>query len=156
MKDVLLHHSHAWPHTSLCIHKAIKKWDGLFLHGWYFAKDNEVKWSFCDALWSCGRKFYNTGIQHLIQCWQKCVENERNSVEKRPHNCNSCMNHPCEFHHYCNYIFWEKIGGIISYCPSHIYNFMILDCIKHHHYFSGHHHHLKFFQIWCLRNFISC
>jgi hypothetical protein len=28
-----------------------------------------------------------------------------------------CMNHPCKFHCYCNYIFWEKTGGIISIQP---------------------------------------
>jgi hypothetical protein len=93
-KDVLLLQDNAWPDTSLCAPEAITKirWtvlphpahspvlacsnyqlfgpvkDGL--HRCHFADDNRLKQSLRDVLWSRGREFYNTGIQHLTQCWQ--------------------------------------------------------------------------------------
>jgi hypothetical protein len=81
MKDVLLIHNSAWPHTSVCTHEAIAKMGctvpphpaynldqetsdyHLFgrvkgiLYGCYFADDSELKQSFCDVLWSWGRGF---------------------------------------------------------------------------------------------------
>jgi hypothetical protein len=42
----------------------------------HFANDKEVKQSFCDVLQSQGREFYNNGILHITQCWQKRVEND--------------------------------------------------------------------------------
>jgi hypothetical protein len=43
-----------------------------------------LKFSFTadDVFQSQGREFYNIGIQHLTQHWQKCVENDRDLVEK--------------------------------------------------------------------------
>jgi hypothetical protein len=35
-----------------------------------------------DVLQSRGREFYNSGIQHLTQHWQKRVENDGDFVEK--------------------------------------------------------------------------
>jgi histone-lysine N-methyltransferase SETMAR len=52
--------------------------DGL--HGRHFVYD-EYKQTFRFVLRSRGREFYNTGIQHLTQRWQKCVENEGDFVE---------------------------------------------------------------------------
>jgi histone-lysine N-methyltransferase SETMAR len=105
MKDVLLHNN-AWPHTSLHTHEAITKMVQtvlphpahspdlaasdyhLFgpvkdaLPGCHFADDNELKQSFHDVLTiNEGREFFNIGMQHLTQHWQKCVEND-NSVER--------------------------------------------------------------------------
>jgi histone-lysine N-methyltransferase SETMAR len=52
------------------------------LCGCHFAEDNELKKRFFDVLQSQVREFYNAGIQHLTQCWEKCVENDRDFVEK--------------------------------------------------------------------------
>jgi hypothetical protein len=88
------------------------------LHGRHFADENELKQSFCDVLQSQGREFYNTGLQHLIQHWQKCVENDVDFVGKQRHNCKRCMNHPYKFHLYCSYIFWEeKLEALLLYHP---------------------------------------
>jgi hypothetical protein len=79
MKDVLLLHDNAWPHTSLRTREAIEAAHspdlapsdcGLFgpvrdaLRGRHFADGNELKQSFRDVLRSRGREFYNTGVQH--------------------------------------------------------------------------------------------
>jgi hypothetical protein len=106
MEDVLLLHENAWPHISLRTHKAIAKmgWTVLphpahspdlapsnyhlsgpvqdALCACHFADDKELTQSFRDVLQSQGTKFYNTGIQHLTQCWQKCAENDRDFGEK--------------------------------------------------------------------------
>jgi hypothetical protein len=88
MKDVLLLHDIAWPHTSLRAHEAIAKmgWTVLThpshspdlapfdyhlfgpvkhaLRGRHFADANELKQTFRDVLRSQGREFYN-GIHRL-------------------------------------------------------------------------------------------
>jgi histone-lysine N-methyltransferase SETMAR len=102
MKDVLLLHDNARPHTSLRTREAIVKMartvlphpahspilapsdchvfgpvkDGL--HGRHFVYDDELKQSFRDVLESQGREFYETGTQRLTQRWQKCVEMTEN------------------------------------------------------------------------------
>jgi hypothetical protein len=107
MKDVLLFHDNARPHTNLRTREAIaKNWDGLFfpspadrpdlspsdyhpfgpvkdaLSGRHFADDNELKRSLSDVPRKEGMEFYNAGIQRLTQCWQTCVENDGDFVEK--------------------------------------------------------------------------
>jgi hypothetical protein len=135
MKDVLLLHDNARPHTSLRTREAIAKmlWNVLprpahsphltpsdchlfrpvkdALRGCHFADDKELRQSFRDVHRSRGWEFYSISIQRLTQCWKTCVENDGNFVQKQPYNCKRCMNHPCKFHCYCNDIFWEKIGG---------------------------------------------
>jgi hypothetical protein len=100
MKDVLLLHDNARPHTNWRTREAIAKmgWTALphpahspdmapsdydlfgpvkdALRGRHFADDNELNQSFRDVLRNRGREFYNTGVQRLIQRWQKRVENE--------------------------------------------------------------------------------
>jgi histone-lysine N-methyltransferase SETMAR len=102
MKDVLLLHDNARPHTSLSTREAIAKmgWPllsqpahskdpapshyhlfGLVkdaLRGRHFADDNELKQSFRDVLRSRGREFYNSGVHRRSQRWQKYVENDEN------------------------------------------------------------------------------
>jgi hypothetical protein len=99
MKDVLLLHDNAQPHTGSRTRGAILKMERtvlphpahspdlapsnyrLFgpvrdaLRGRHFVDDNELKQSFRDELQSGGRAFYSTGIQRLTQHWQKFVEN---------------------------------------------------------------------------------
>jgi hypothetical protein len=106
MKDVLLLHDNAWPHTCLRTREAIAKMGWIILshpahnpdlapsdchlfgpvkdalYGCHFADDNEMKQSFCDAFRSRGREFYNTGIQRLTQRWKKCFENDGDYAEK--------------------------------------------------------------------------
>jgi histone-lysine N-methyltransferase SETMAR len=106
MKYVLLLHNNALPHTSLSTHKAITRvrWTVLphpahspdlassnyhlfgpvkdALCGCHYADDTELKQSFHELFQSQGREFYNNGIQHLMQHWQKCVENDEDFVEK--------------------------------------------------------------------------
>jgi histone-lysine N-methyltransferase SETMAR len=84
MKDVLLLHDNARPHTSLRTSEAIIKTGRTFrplpahspdlapsdchlfgpvkdgLRGRYFAEFNELKRNFCDVLRSRGWEFYNT------------------------------------------------------------------------------------------------
>jgi hypothetical protein len=52
------------------------------LHGFHFADDSTLKQSFCDALQSQGREFFNIAMWHLTQCWKKRVEYHGYSVEK--------------------------------------------------------------------------
>jgi hypothetical protein len=90
MKDVLLLHNNARPHTRSRTREAIAKmgWTVLphpahspdlahydchlfgpvplrSLRGRYFAANNELKQSFRDVLRSRGGEFYNTGTQHI-------------------------------------------------------------------------------------------
>jgi hypothetical protein len=70
-----------------------------------------LKRSFHGVLWSQGREFYNTGIQHLTQYWKKCVGN----AETLQKNFLIIAKDVWIIHvnySYCNYIFWEKTGGI--------------------------------------------
>jgi hypothetical protein len=109
MKDVLLLHDNAWPHTILRTREAIARMWTVFPHpahspnlaqsdshlfgavkdvqrGHHFADDNELKQSFRDVLRSRGRELYNNGIRRLTERWQQCVENNGDFVEKQPHN----------------------------------------------------------------------
>jgi histone-lysine N-methyltransferase SETMAR len=96
MKDVLLLHDNARPHTSLCTREAIAKMGRTVLphpahspdlapsdyhlfgplkdapRGRHFPDVNEIKGSFSDVLRSRGIKFCTTGIQRLTQRWQVC------------------------------------------------------------------------------------
>jgi histone-lysine N-methyltransferase SETMAR len=105
MKDVLLLHDNARPHTNLRTREAIAKmgWTVLphpahspdlapsnyhlfgpvknVLCKRHFADDNELKRSFHDVFRSQGREFHNTGKKYLTQCWQKCVENDGDFVK---------------------------------------------------------------------------
>jgi hypothetical protein len=106
MKDVLLLHDNAQPHTSSRTRGAIANmgWTVLpcpahspglapsdyrlfgpvrdALHVRHFVDDNELKQSFRDELRIRGREFYSTGIQRLTQHWQKFVEIDGEFVEK--------------------------------------------------------------------------
>jgi hypothetical protein len=74
-----------------------------------------------DALRSRGREFYNTSTQRLTQRWQKYVKKDRDFVEKLPHNCKKCTNHPYRFIA-IPIIFFEKIlESLISCRPSYVY-----------------------------------
>jgi hypothetical protein len=128
MKDVLLLHDNARPHTGLRTREAIAKmlWTVLprpahsphlapsdchlfgpvkdALRGRHFVDVNELQQSFRDVLRSRGREFYSIGTQRLAQCWQKLVESDGDFVEKRPYNCKRCMNQRCKFHCYRSHI----------------------------------------------------
>jgi histone-lysine N-methyltransferase SETMAR len=91
MKDVLLLHDNARPHTSLRTCEAVAKMGRTILslpahspdlapsdchlfgpvkdvlRRRYFADDSELKQRFRDGLRSRGREFYNTGTQRLTQ-----------------------------------------------------------------------------------------
>jgi hypothetical protein len=106
LEDVLHSHTNAQTHTSFHTCEAIAKMGQTVLphpahildlapsnyhlfapvknsqHCCHFADGNELKQSFYDVLRGSDREFYNTGIQHLNQCWQKCVENDTNFVAK--------------------------------------------------------------------------
>jgi hypothetical protein len=149
VKDVLLLHDNSRPHTSLRTREAIAKleWTVLphpahspdlapsdyhlfrpvtnMLSGRHFADNNELKQSFRDVVRSRGQELYNAGIQSLTQRWQKCVENDYDSVGKQPHNCKLYMNYPRKFHCYCNYIFRVKTGGITFVQPL-VYSLMFM------------------------------
>jgi hypothetical protein len=109
MKDVLLLHDNARPHTNLSTCEAIAnmRWTVLphpahgqdlspsdcrlfgpvkdALHGRHFADDIDLKQSFRDILVvSRGRESY-VGSERLIQHWQKCIENNEDSVGKWLH-----------------------------------------------------------------------
>jgi histone-lysine N-methyltransferase SETMAR len=111
MKDVLLLHDNARPHTSLRKREAIPKMGRtvlphnahtpdlalsdyhLFgpvnnaLRGSHFADDNELKQRFRDAPRSRVMGYYNTGVQRLTQRWPKRVEKDGYFVKKWPYNC---------------------------------------------------------------------
>jgi hypothetical protein len=98
MKDVLLLHDNARPHTALQTREAMAKVGCTVLphsahspdpppsdhhmfgpvsdalRGHHFADDNELKQSFRDVLLSRGREFHNTGIQRLTQHWQSVLK----------------------------------------------------------------------------------
>jgi hypothetical protein len=59
----------------------------------------------------------------------KVCESDGDFVQKQPHNCKRCMNHPCKFQCYGNYIFWEKkLEALLSYGP--LYNTKIMGTWK--------------------------
>jgi transposase len=106
MKDVLLLHDNAQPHSGLRTRETVAKlWRSalprpahrpdlapsdchLFgpvkaaVRGRHFADDSKLKQSLCDVGQSRGREFYGIGIQRVTQRWQNCVENDGHSVEK--------------------------------------------------------------------------
>jgi hypothetical protein len=134
MKDVLLLHDNARPHTSLRTLEAVAKmgWTLLpepahspvrapsdyrlfdhvkdALRGRHFADENDLKQSFRSVLRSRGREFYNIGKQSFTQRWHKCIENDGDFVAEggKLHICKRCMNYPCKFNCYSNYIFWKE------------------------------------------------
>ena len=51
------------------------------LQGHCFADSNELEHGVCEGLWCVRKEFYVTGIQHLMQRWKKCIDNEGDLVE---------------------------------------------------------------------------
>jgi hypothetical protein len=52
------------------------------LPGQHFADEDELKYGVCEVLRCFSEQFYAIRIQLLTQRWKKCVDNERDLVEK--------------------------------------------------------------------------
>jgi len=77
------------------------------LGGNRFADDDSLKHGVFEELWHCSKEFYVTGIQHLTQTRNKCVDNEEDCVKDTPMmyvNCTVIVIIVSE----------KKIGGLMS------------------------------------------
>jgi hypothetical protein len=105
-EGVLLLHDNAHPHTAACTLETLRKlkWEvmehpahspdlvpsdfhlsGLLketLGGRRFRCDEDVKNAVHQWLCAQPKTFYYDGIKQLVGCWEKCVENQGDYVEK--------------------------------------------------------------------------
>jgi hypothetical protein len=80
MELTILLHSPYIPdlaHSDCCIFGPLKE----TLQGRCFAED-KLKHIVCEELLHFNKKFCVIGVQHLMQRWKVCVDNEGNFVEK--------------------------------------------------------------------------
>jgi hypothetical protein len=53
-----------------------------FLHGWWFHDNNKVKEAMSTWFTSQAASFYDTGIQKLGPCYDRCLNNGANYIEE--------------------------------------------------------------------------
>jgi hypothetical protein len=130
MKDVLLLHDNAWPHTSLRTREAIAKMWWTFLPHpadspdlapsdyrlFYPVKDARRGRHFCrwqrietKFSWSAPKS-----RQRILQHWNTA---SYSTLWKNSLVIAEMYESSCKFHYNCNYIFWEKTGGITHVPP---------------------------------------
>jgi len=67
-----------------------------------FADDVDLNCNLHEELRHFGKEFYNTGIQLLMERWEKCVANEGDLVDKSSQLCEGCTCDTSKFHYNCN------------------------------------------------------
>ena len=72
------------PHPSDVAPSDLHRFDHLkdALRGRRFADDDLLEHYVCEELRHFSKTFYSIGLQRLTQRWKKCVDNERDFVEK--------------------------------------------------------------------------